>query len=136
MSKSLTPKELDYLQRRENIPNITMSLMVQIGEEMIPAYSDEQKEMASRYPKLGMFGFDMLNRCMNNGVYQDERGKAILQQIENYFNGQEIEDKELAENAQKWYEGNFCPGFYMNDNDCEFADYLKSRISARVISRD
>ena len=136
MSRDLTPKELDYLQRRENIPNLIMSLMMQMGDKMVPAYSDEQKEMTSRYPKLGMFGFDMLKRCMNNGVYQDERGKVILQQIENYFNGQEIEDKELAENTQRWYEGNFCPGFYMNDNNCEFADYLKSLISARVISRD
>lgn len=136
MSVDLTPKELDNLQRSKNIPNIVMSLTRQIGDKMVPAYSDKQKELASRYPKLGMFGFDMLNRCMNNGVYQDEKGKALLQQLENYFNGQEIEDKELANNAQQWYEGNFCPGFYMNDNDCEFADYLKSLISVKVINRD
>ena len=132
MSRELTPKELEYIQKYYNIPNIVDSLVTQIGDTIMPTYTDEQKELAHRYPNLGMFGFDLLDACRGNGLYSNENGKSLLQQIENYFSGINIEDKELASAAQAWYEGVFSNGYYMNDNNSLFADYLKSRISIKM----
>lgn len=98
--------------------------------------SDEQKELAHLYPKLSNIGFDMLDMCRRNGVCDSEKGRELLQKIESYFKGQELDDKELQANVQAWYEGTFCPGFFMNDNNSEFANYLKSLITARVIHND
>lgn len=138
MSRDLTPKELDCLQKTYNIPSLIDNLTVKVSadEEAKPVYSDEQKEIAHRYPKLSMFGFDMLEMCRRNGVYNSDKGRALLEKIEGYFNGQELDDKELQSNVQAWYEGTFCPGYYMNDNNCEFANYLKQLISARVLVTD
>lgn len=132
MSRDLTPKELRIMQKATNMENLVDTFMITIGDKTMPAYTDEQRELAHAYPSLGHFGFDMLNVCRTNGVYSSEEGKKLLQKLEDYFNGIEIDDKELADNAQKWYEGNFCPGYYMNDNNSEFAAYLKSKISAKI----
>lgn len=88
----------------------------------------------SIYPKLSSIAEDLLKMCKSNGVYDNELGKNVLQKLEDHFNGIEIDDKDLADAASAWYEGTFCPGFYMNDNDSEFADYLKSKISMKVYS--
>ena len=136
-SYDLTPKQVDELQKLYNMPNIVDNLKIKIGEEeTMDAYTDEQKELSHRYPKLGMFGFDMLQMCQELGVFSTDRGKAVIQKVEDYFNGIDIEDKELADSAQRWYEGTFCPGYYMNDNNSEFAQYLKSLTKERFISRD
>ncbi|MBQ8218419.1 MAG: hypothetical protein IJZ79_01380 [Bacilli bacterium] len=132
MSRDLTPKELDIITKNNTMPNLVDTLTIKIGETNMPAYSEEQKELAHTYPKLGRFGFDMLNSCRLNGVYSNEDGKKLLQKLEDYFNNIDINDRELSEAAQAWYEGVYCPGYYMNDNDSEFAAYLKSRISMKV----
>lgn len=134
MSRSLTPKELDNLLKFSNVPNLINTLTITIEDKLMPVYDNIQIEMANAYPKLGKFGFDMLNYCRLNGVYFNEDGKQLLQKIENYFNNIDIDDKELADAAQRWYEGIFCPGYYMNDNNSEFAAYLKSRISMKIFS--
>lgn len=132
MSRDLTPKELDFIQKQSSFSNLIDNLVITIGDRTMPAYSDEQRAMAHAYPKLSNFGFDMLNNCRLNGVYMSEDGKRLLQKVEDYFNGIDIEDKELKDAAQSWYEGTFCPGYYMNDNDSEFAAFLKSKISMKV----
>lgn len=43
MSRELTPKELEYIQKYYNIPNIVDSLVTQIGDTIMPTYTDEQK---------------------------------------------------------------------------------------------
>ena len=99
-------------------------------------YSDEQKELAHQYPKISQFGLNMLEVCRQNGVYSSEKGRELLEKIESYFNGQELEDKELQYNVQAWYEGTFCPGYFVNDNDSEFANYLKRLISNKILVID
>lgn len=132
MSRDLTPKELRQLQKATKMENLVDTLTITIGDKTMPAYNDEQRELAHAYPSLGHFGFDMLNICRSNGVYSSEDGKKLLQKLEDYFNGIDIDDKELKDAAQSWYEGTFSPGYYMNDNDSEFAAYLKSRISMKI----
>lgn len=134
MSRDLTPKELDILIKTTNAPNIVDTLTIKIGEETMPVYSEEQKELSHLYPRLGRFGFDLLVECKNIGLCSTENGKNLLQKVEDYFNNIELEDKELANSIQSWYEGTFCPGYYMNDNNSEFALYLKSRISAKSLT--
>ena len=51
-------------------------------------YSDEQKELAHQYPKIGQFGLNMLEVCRQNGVSSSEKGRELLEKIESYFNGQ------------------------------------------------
>lgn len=99
-------------------------------------YSDEQKELAHQYPKLSKFGIYMLEVCRQNGVYSSEKGRELLKKIESYLNGQELDDKELQNNVQAWYEGTFCPGYFVNDNDSEFANYLKRLISNKILVTD
>jgi hypothetical protein len=94
--------------------------------------STEHDDLVYIYPKLSKIGYDMLYICKQIGVYSSEDGKKLLQKIEDYFNGQDIEDKELASNAQRWYEGTFSKGYYMNDNDSTFAEYLKSKTVMRI----
>ena len=125
MSRDWTPKELRYFQQKFNLPNMTENLVLNINGEEMPAYSEEQKEMGRRYPTLNMFGFDMLNECLKNGVYHSEEGRSLMQQVEDYFCEKEI-NKKLAEKVQLWYEGKLCPGTYMDNNNLALADYLKS----------
>ena len=44
-----------------------------------------------------MFGGDLVNCCQDIGVFSSEKGYQIIQAIEDYFNGKEMEDKELLE---------------------------------------
>lgn len=133
MSRDLTPKELDMLQKTYNMPNLVDTMMIKLSnqpdEEAKPLYSDEQKELAHKYPRLGMFGFDFLNHCREQGILSKEKGQEIIQTIEDYFNGKTIEDKELQEKTILWYEGNFCPGYYQDDNTIEFAFYIKELVN-------
>lgn len=132
MSRDLTPKECDYIQKTYSMPNFT-NVYVEENGEKIYMYSEEDRALANKYPRLGTFGFDLLSHCQQNGVVSSDKGQVILQKIEDYFNGKDIDDKELAENTQKWYEGKYCPGYYMNDNNAEFAAYLKRKISEQFI---
>lgn len=129
MSRDLTPKELDYMQRNNNMSNITDDLMIYFNGETFPAYSDEQKEISHRYAKLGMFGFDFLMQCKKLRILTSERGKEIIQQIEDSFsNNGTIEDKELAEMTKQWYEGQLVSGSDMTYNNIEFAEYIRDKI--------
>ena len=68
----------------------------------------------------------MLMICHEYGVLSSEKGKTILQEIEDYFNGKEISNKELLDKTISWYEGNLMPGYYMSENNEAFASYIKS----------
>ena len=119
MSRDLTPMELDYIQKITNMPNITDNLFNEDGSYV---YNDEQREMTHKYNRLGMFGFGFLELCRENGLLN--KAEEIIQQIEDYFNGADI-DKNIAETAQKWYEGNLEPGYYMEDNNIAFYEFVK-----------
>ena len=127
MSRDLTPKEVRMIQEHYNMPNIVDTLVfVSNDGTKTPVYSNEQKEISHRYNKLGTFGFDMLMICHEYGVLSSEKGKTILQEIEDYFNGKEISNKELLDKTISWYEGNLMPGYYMSENNEAFASYIKS----------
>ena len=126
MSRDLTPKELDFIQKQSEIPNLTETLKIVINGVEEDAYTEEQKMMARTWPRLGMFGFDLLERCRSAGVLSSETGRSLIDQIESYFqSGETIDDPELQDKTIAWYEGQLVPGYYMTENDREFALYLK-----------
>lgn len=128
MSRDLTPMELDYVQKTNNMPNIADSLVNADGSYV---YTEEQREMSHRCTRLGMFGFDFLVCCKEDGILNSDTGKELIQQIEDYFNGAEIE-KELAETTQKWYEGQLEPGYHMYRNDEAFVEYIRLKINNQL----
>lgn len=130
MSRDLTPKELRIIQQAMKITDDavdTLRIVNSDGSET-DVYSKEDKAIHHKYPTLSMFGGDLVNDCQDIGVFSSEEGCKIVQAIEDYFDGKEIKDKEFLEKTMLWYDGQLCPGHYMNNNNKEFAEYLKSKI--------
>lgn len=130
MSRDLTPKELDQLQKVYDMPNIveTMKVSINDGPEQ-DAYDEEQKAMVRTYPRLGMFGFDFLNLCRHNGVLADDKGCQLIQEIENYFaSGESMTDQTLQDKVAAWYEGRLSGGYYMTQNNEELAYILRQYV--------
>lgn len=133
MSRDWTPKEFDMISKsmgQEVCPIIDM-VWCKNGEsyeEGTPLYTDEEKEKIKSLPNLSRIGIDVLSECLRNGVYSSDKGRAILQQLEDYFgSGVEIPDKELAETAKLWYEGQLVLGRYMDENNDEFVRFLRRK---------
>ena len=130
MSRDLTPKELRMILKANNITENLIDLQVVLPDgTMSQVYSDEDKAIHHKYPTLSVFGGDLIDCCQDIGVFSSEEGSQLIKTIEDYFNGKELEDKELLEKTLLWYDGQFCPGHYMDNNNREFAEYLKSKIS-------
>ena len=130
MSRDLTPKELRMLLKANNITENLVDLQVVLPDgTMSQVYSDEDKAIHHKYPTLGVFGGDLIDCCQDIGIFSSEEGCQLIKTIEDYFNSKELEDKELLEKTLLWYDGQFCPGHYMDNNNREFAEYLKSKIS-------
>ena len=130
MSRDYTPRELDLTQQKYNIPELTQNLLkINDDGSLISPYSDELKVLVVKYPRLGRFGLDLLNLCLLNSVYENEQGKALLQKIEDYFENKPMSIDDFILNVKKWYDGKFCSGFYMDNNNIEFMEYLKKQIS-------
>lgn len=128
MSRDWTPQQLDYVQKTMDMPNLNVSLQLVLPDGSTePFYSEEDIALSLKYPHLGRFGFDMLNCCRQIGVLSSKEGENLIQQVENSFNG-EIEDLDLYQKTQLWYTGEFCPGYYMDGNNTEFAQYLKEKM--------
>lgn len=122
MSRDLTPKELDTLSKQyPELQNFTEKLKYEDGSNV---YSEYQIELSHKYPNLGRFGFDFLMICKDLGMLFNEENVQKIQLIEDYFNGIEI-DKELVDAINKWYNGEFTPGYYMASNNYDFAEFIK-----------
>ena len=129
MSRDLTPQMIhESTKIYPDLANLVNNLMIEYKGETKPAYSDEQKELAHKYPNLGIFGFDFLMNCRKLGVFKVELGHQIVQLIEDIFSNGSIDDKELYDVTIKWYKGELVDGYYMEENDLEFAKYVKSKI--------
>lgn len=129
MSRDLAPKEILLSSKiYPDLANLVDNLMIEYKGETKPAYSDEQKEIAHKYPNLGICGFDMLMLCKELGILKSELGQQLLQQVEDMLNAGYIKDKDFHDIANRWFEGNLEPGYYLEDNDRAFAYYLKERI--------
>ena len=132
MSRDLTPRELDVFITINKLPNIVDSLIISNNGEAKPAYSNQEKELSHQYKKLGRFGFDLLLCCRDIGILSSDKGKELIQVIEDHFSGQLIQTKELADNVNKWYNGEYSGGCNMRNNDLEFAQYLKHLITSQT----
>ncbi len=131
MSRDLTPKEFDIITKEngeEYCGILDIVMYNENSDEGTPMFSDDEKIKIKSLPTLSRIGIGFLTKCISNGVYNDEKGHNILQQLENYFNnGSDIEDKELLETAKLWYEGQLVPGHYMNDNTDQFATFIYNK---------
>lgn len=133
MSRDWTPYETRMVQKQYNIPNpVDRGWVIRIGEKEKPLFSEEDIELAHTYAQLGLWGFDFLRSCKRNGVLADEYGQQIIQSIEDYFNGAELENKELREKVDLWYNGELEPGYDLSDNNWALADYIRSLIKEDV----
>lgn len=129
MSRDWTPQMIhESTKIYPDLANLTDTLMIQVEGEYKPLYSDEQKELAHKYPNLGIFGFDFLMDCRKLGVFKVELGHQIVQLIEDIFSNGSIDDKELYDVTMKWYKGELANAYYMEENNLEFAKYVKDRI--------
>lgn len=137
MSRDLTPKELDQLQKMYNLPNIVETMKVSIGdlEQDVyclerDMYNEEQKILVRTYPRLGMFGFYFLELCRCVGILSNERGLNLIQEIENYFaNGENMSDPILQDKVIAWYEGKLCSGYYMAQNTEELVHIIIQQLN-------
>jgi hypothetical protein len=121
MSRDLTPREVNIIQ--QNNPSLidsVINMTWELNGQSYPMYTEEEKTWIVKFPKLGAFGFNFLKQCRQLGVFH------LVHIVEDYFNGVEV-DKDLAETAQKWYEGQLESGYFMEQNDIAFAEYLKRK---------
>ena len=131
MSRDFTPKEFDIITKQngeEYCGILDMVIYVNGSDEGTPMFSDDEKIKIKSLPNLSRIGIDFLTKCISNGVYNDEKGHDILQQLEDYFgNNGEIKDKEILEVTKLWYEGKLVPGRYMDDNNDEFVNFIRRK---------
>lgn len=133
MSRDWTPREFDIIsiaQKYEVVPTIdfVMYMNGDTSGEGKPMFSDEEKTQIRSLPKLSCIGIDFLMYCIHGGIYGDEKGRVILQQLNDYFaNGTEIPDKELEETAKLWYDGQLEPGYDLTENDREFVAFIRRK---------
>lgn len=130
MSRDMTPKELHMMQKTLDIKDNLVDTMYKINSDgsHTDVWSDEEKAVHHKYPTVSMFGAALIDACNRNGLFSTEDGQQLFGQIEDYFNGKDIEDKELLDNTVAWYNGEFCPGYYMGGNTKAFAEYLKHKM--------
>ena len=128
MSRDWTPKEFDIITKQngeEYCDILDMVMYVNGSDKGTPMFSDDEKIKIKSLPTLSRIGIDFLSKCISNGVYNSEKGRDILQQLEDYFSsGSDIKDKELLETAKLWYEGQLVPGYYMNGNTDQFVTFI------------
>ena len=130
MSRDMTPKDLHMAQKALGITDNIVNHLYKINEDgtRTPAFSEKSITINNKYPVVSMFGGSLIDICLEIGVFSTEKGCQLFQQIEDYFKGKEIEDKELLDKTIAWYEGKLCPGYYMDANNGAFAEYLKFRL--------
>lgn len=134
MSRDWTPCELRAAQKQFNIPNLAdMEWIIHIeGQEDKPLYSEADIALAHTYNQLGLWGFDFLRECVRIGVLSNEKGQQIIQSIEDYYNGADLDNKELREKVDLWYEGQLEPGYDLYNNNLELANYIKTILNHDV----
>ena len=134
MSRDMTPKDLHMFQRALNIKDNLVDTLYEINPDgsHTDVWSDEEKAIHHKYPTVSMFGAALIDTCNRNGLFSTEEGQQLFSQIEDYFNGKEIKDKELLNNTIDWYNGEFCPGYYMDGNNDAFYHYLKSKLDEKI----
>lgn len=127
MSRDWTPKIVDMMVDEEQ-QRMVENMVVVIGDKKYPMYEKEDIELSHRYKKLGKCGFDFLMICKDMGVCSNDYGVQILQQIEDILNNNPVDDADLTEKTNLWYEGKLEPGCYMDANNQAFADYVYSKM--------
>ena len=129
MSRDMTPKDLHMFQRAMNMKNNVVDSLYRINPDGSHTYawSDEERAIHHKYPTVSMFGGALIDACNRNGLFSTEEGQQLFSQIEDYFNGKEIEDKDLLDKTIDWYNGELCSGYYMDGNTNAFAEYLKHK---------
>ena len=125
MSRDLTPREVHWMQKQHPL-NIAEIKICYNGQEM-PLYSEEDIALSRKYPNVGLFGFDMLRLCKD--ILSTEQGQELMNKVESCFSGS-CDDRKLYEKTMAWYDGQLEPGYYMENNNIAFADYLRSRIKS------
>lgn len=124
MSRDLTPRELDLLQRETNCGNLALNLKIKIGDKEQDFYSEDEKELISAYPKLGMFGVDFLIKCKEKGLTSNTLGRAHIDDVESVLSGEDIPYKEFKEVILDWYNGKLEPGYDMSYNNEALVDFI------------
>ena len=125
MSRDLTPREVHIIQRQHPLDVAEIKICYN-GQEM-PLYPEEDIALSRKYPNVGLFGFDMLRLCKD--ILSTEQGQELMNKVESCFSGS-CDDRKLYEKTMAWYEGQLEPGYYMENNNIAFADYLRSRIKS------
>ena len=128
MSRDLTPRELDIIQKELDLENITSNLVIKYGDIEVPAYTEEQKELSKSYPKLGMCGFDFLSMCKEKGILSTKLGKILIDEVEQVISGCDITYKEYKETILEWYDGELEPGYSMENNNIALVEYIENMI--------
>lgn len=128
MSRDLTPRELDIIQKELDLENITSNLVIKYGDIEVPAYTEEQQELSKSYPKLGMCGFDFLSMCKEKGILSTKLGKILIDEVEQVISGGDITYKEYKETILEWYDGELEPGYSMENNNIALVEYIENMI--------
>ena len=134
MSRDMTPKDLHMFQRALNIKDNLVDTLYEINPDgsHTDVWSDEEKAIHHKYPTVSMFGAALIDICNRNGLFSTEEGQQLFSQIEDYFNGKEIKDKDLLDKTIDWYNCDLCPGYYMDGNTNAFYHYLKSKLNEKI----
>lgn len=128
MSRDLTPRELDMLQKETKCGNIALDLKIKIGDKEIDYYSNEDKDLILAYSKLGMFGVDFLFKCKNKGILSTKLGKSYVDEVEKVLNGEDIPYKEFKETILDWYNGKLEPGYDMAYNNEALVEFIMNML--------
>lgn len=120
MSRDWTPKEWDMVHKE--MPQLRDTF----NSPIIIKYNDEEKLLNTQeeldnfalYPKLNLVGREYLQLCLDNGLFNSENGRKVIQLVEDILtNNSNSNNKEFEEKVKLWYNGKLNPGHYMDENN-------------------
>ena len=132
MSRDFRPIDFRIWRDQFNTPSLFSKDFIDVKTGQ-PVYSDELIELAPKYPLLSLCGPSIFIKLVEEHLINH----PIIQQIEDILEIKEVkEDKELYDTTVAWYNGKLVPGYYMDDNNNMFYDYIKERISKDDLQND
>lgn len=132
MNRDFRPIDFRIWRDQFNIPSQFSKDFIDVTTGQ-PVYSEEIINLAPKYPLLSLCGPSIFIKLVEEHLINH----PIVQQIENILEIKDVkEDKELYDTTVAWYNGKLASGYYMDDNNDMFYNYIKERISKDDLQND
>lgn len=125
MSRDFRPIDFKMWQDQYPMPSMYEGLIdANTGKHI---YSQETIDYSHKFPMLSLCGPDVFCKLVEKHVMNEE----IVQQIEDILNNRECDNKELVDVTMSWFKGELSPGYYMENNNAKFLEYIFKQIKQK-----